>query len=107
MATPAAVKASEIVSMSSVSSRTASDGSPFSGVGAAILAATVERYGDIPPIRIGAVGYGAGTRELEIPNVVRILVGDHVQGLDPLWRIPENMRRRLDKCATQRCVSNE
>jgi uncharacterized protein (TIGR00299 family) protein len=44
--------------------------------GAAILAATVESYGDIPPMRVAAVGYGAGTRELEIPNVVRLLVGE-------------------------------
>src|SRR5256885_13587328 len=44
--------------------------------GAAILAATVESYGDIPPMRVATVGYGAGTRELEIPNVVRLLVGE-------------------------------
>jgi hypothetical protein len=44
--------------------------------GAAILAATVKEFGDIPPMRIRSVGYGAGTRELEIPNVLRILIGE-------------------------------
>jgi pyridinium-3,5-bisthiocarboxylic acid mononucleotide nickel chelatase len=44
--------------------------------GAAILAATVKEFGDIPPMRIRAVGYGAGTRELEIPNVLRVLIGE-------------------------------
>jgi uncharacterized protein (TIGR00299 family) protein len=44
--------------------------------GAAILAATVERWGDIPAMRVARAGYGAGTRELEIPNVLRLLVGE-------------------------------
>jgi hypothetical protein len=43
--------------------------------GAAILAATAHRFGDIPAMEITAVGYGAGTRELEIPNVLRLLIG--------------------------------
>jgi hypothetical protein len=44
--------------------------------GAAILAATVEGYGDIPQMRIGAVGYGAGTHKLDFPNVLRVLIGE-------------------------------
>ena len=44
--------------------------------GAAILAATVEHWGELPPIRASAIGYGAGSRELEIPNVVRLIVGE-------------------------------
>jgi len=44
--------------------------------GAAILAATTEGYGEFPAMRIGAVGYGAGTYELEFPNVLRILLGE-------------------------------
>ncbi|HEX9123534.1 MAG TPA: nickel pincer cofactor biosynthesis protein LarC [Actinomycetota bacterium] len=49
--------------------------------GAAILAATVESYGEIPPMRIDSVGYGAGTHRLDIPNVLRVLVGDAVERL--------------------------
>jgi hypothetical protein len=44
--------------------------------GAAILAATAQSFGDIPPMRVHTVGYGAGTRELDIPNVLRLLVGE-------------------------------
>jgi uncharacterized protein (TIGR00299 family) protein len=43
--------------------------------GAAILAATVEGYGDLPLMEVSAVGYGAGTYELGYPNVVRVLLG--------------------------------
>ena len=32
--------------------------------GAAILAAVVDRFGPLPPMRVLAIGYGAGTREL-------------------------------------------
>lgn len=44
--------------------------------GAAILAATSRSFGDIPAMRITRVGYGAGTRELDIPNVLRLLIGE-------------------------------
>jgi uncharacterized protein (TIGR00299 family) protein len=43
--------------------------------GAAILAATSEGYGDLPLMEVSSVGYGAGTHELDFPNVVRVLVG--------------------------------
>ena len=43
--------------------------------GAAILAATAEGYGDMPLMEVIAVGYGAGTHQLDYPNVVRVLVG--------------------------------
>ena len=43
--------------------------------GAAILAATATSFGEMPAMRVERVGYGAGTRELDIPNVVRLLVG--------------------------------
>jgi uncharacterized protein (TIGR00299 family) protein len=51
--------------------------------GAAILAATVERYGDIPPMRVASVGYGAGTQKLDFPNVLRILVGEEASSSGP------------------------
>ena len=43
--------------------------------GAAILAATVEGYGDLPTMRVESVGYGAGMLRSEFPNVMRVLVG--------------------------------
>jgi pyridinium-3,5-bisthiocarboxylic acid mononucleotide nickel chelatase len=45
--------------------------------GAAILAAVVDEFGPLPPLRIRAVGYGAGVRELaDRPNLLRVVVGE-------------------------------
>jgi uncharacterized protein (TIGR00299 family) protein len=45
--------------------------------GAAVVAAVVDAFGPAPPLRLAAVGYGAGTRELaDRPNVLRVLVGE-------------------------------
>ncbi|MHB8510727.1 MAG: nickel pincer cofactor biosynthesis protein LarC [Actinomycetota bacterium] len=48
--------------------------------GAAILAGTTKTFGELPQLRIQRVGYGAGSRELEIPNVLRLIVGETVAG---------------------------
>jgi uncharacterized protein (TIGR00299 family) protein len=51
--------------------------------GAAILAAVVDWFGALPPMRPRAVGYGAGTRELaDRPNVLRVTVGEAIGVLD-------------------------
>ena len=57
--------------------------------GAAILAATVEGFGELPPIRLEAAGYGAGALRADFPNLLRVLVGDE----DPSAR---GDRRRPD-----------
>lgn len=44
--------------------------------GAAILAASVANYGDLPAMKITSVGYGAGDRELDHPNALRIFIGE-------------------------------
>jgi uncharacterized protein (TIGR00299 family) protein len=45
--------------------------------GAAILAARVGRFTELPPMRVAAVGYGAGTRRHdELPNLLRVLLGE-------------------------------
>jgi uncharacterized protein (TIGR00299 family) protein len=52
------------------------DGELTTPTGAAILAAVVDRFGPLPPMRVRAVGYGAGTRELaDRPNVLRVVIG--------------------------------
>lgn len=43
--------------------------------GAAILT-TLATRGPAPPMTLQAVGWGAGTRELAIPNVLRVLIGE-------------------------------
>jgi uncharacterized protein (TIGR00299 family) protein len=43
--------------------------------GAAIVAALASEFCLLPPMRIQSVGYGAGDRDLEIPNVLRGFLG--------------------------------
>jgi len=43
--------------------------------GAAILTTVTKSFGDIPLMRVKQVGYGAGTRELPIPNLLRLSIG--------------------------------
>ena len=44
--------------------------------GAAILTTLAAAAGRMPPMTVSAVGYGAGTMELETPNVIRLLLGE-------------------------------
>jgi uncharacterized protein (DUF111 family) len=49
--------------------------------GAALLAAMVEGWGDLPPMVVRASGFGAGSRELDDrPNVTQVVLGDPVEG---------------------------
>ena len=44
--------------------------------GAALLAASVVGWGPLPPMEVQAVGFGAGTRDIDgRPNVVQVVVG--------------------------------
>jgi pyridinium-3,5-bisthiocarboxylic acid mononucleotide nickel chelatase len=48
--------------------------------GAAIVATLCDSFGPQPPMTVSAIGYGAGTTDLEgQPNVVRIMIGDSVE----------------------------
>ncbi|HJN08334.1 MAG TPA: nickel pincer cofactor biosynthesis protein LarC [Pirellulaceae bacterium] len=50
--------------------------------GAAIVATVVDEFGPLPGMTIKAIGYGAGTRELdEQANVVRLIVGTTPESL--------------------------
>ncbi|SDZ05581.1 hypothetical protein SAMN05192546_107155 [Tindallia californiensis] len=43
--------------------------------GAAIVAGLADAFGPMPEMEARAIGYGAGTRELEIPNLLRMVMG--------------------------------
>ncbi|RJQ53291.1 MAG: nickel pincer cofactor biosynthesis protein LarC [Actinobacteria bacterium] len=47
--------------------------------GAAIIKRISSRFGEMPLIVPEAVGYGAAKRDLEIPNVLRVVVGELVE----------------------------
>lgn len=44
--------------------------------GAAIIATICSEFGEIPSMDIEVCGYGAGTRDLQIPNLLRICIGN-------------------------------
>jgi len=71
--------------------------------GAAIVAAVVDDFGAPPPLRIAAVGYGAGTRELaDRPNVLRVLLGVPAGRLDaPAAREIVRLEANLDDMSPQ------
>lgn len=50
--------------------------------GAALLTALAEDFGPIPAMTLEAVGYGAGARDLPIPNLLRVLIGQQAMPLE-------------------------
>src|ERR1700686_3261141 len=61
--------------------------------GAAIVATLCESFGPQPAMSVSAIGYGAGTADLEgQPNVVRIMIGDAVGA---------TKRTQAEACATE------
>lgn len=61
--------------------------------GAAILKASCDEFGSMPHLTVRNVGYGAGSRDLAWPNVVRALLGSeiHPAGGDTAWLIETNI----------------
>jgi len=49
--------------------------------GAAIARVVCARFGPMPDMKIAAVGYGAGKRDLPVPNVLRLMVGEQENAL--------------------------
>ena len=46
--------------------------------GAAVLSEVADAFGPIPAMTLQSIGYGAGNNDLEIPNVLRLMVGDAI-----------------------------
>ena len=62
--------------------------------GAAILSSVTEEFGPLPAMRIQAIGYGAGQRELaEQPNLLRVFVGTVAAAAetDRVWVLETNL----------------
>lgn len=62
--------------------------------GAAIVATVVDEFGALPGLTIDAIGYGAGTRELETQaNVLRLIVGTTPEShlADQVWVLETNI----------------
>ncbi len=67
--------------------------------GAAIVATLADQFGPLPSMRITAVGYGAGSRDLdEQPNLLRLLLGECDEAVgsapwqeDQVWVLETNL----------------
>ncbi|MEW5924401.1 MAG: nickel pincer cofactor biosynthesis protein LarC [Candidatus Zixiibacteriota bacterium] len=47
--------------------------------GAAIITTLAESFGNMPVMNIRQIGYGAGTSDREIPNMLRVMIGEVVE----------------------------
>jgi len=54
--------------------------------GAALIVGCVERFSAMPPLTIAGIGYGAGRRDIGVPNVCRIILAEEppVETREPL-----------------------
>lgn len=59
--------------------------------GALILTTLCRSFGPIPPMKLQTIGYGAGGRDLPIPNLLRLLVGEQGEGLEHLLLLETNL----------------
>jgi uncharacterized protein (TIGR00299 family) protein len=64
--------------------------------GAALLAELVDDFGPLPAMNLEAVGYGAGTRDLPIPNLLRVITGTLAAGQAPASRDLTVLESNLD-----------
>lgn len=61
----------------------AGEGELLTPTGALLVTAYASAYGPLPPVRLEAVGHGAGTRDThERPNVLRLIVGEEGAGVE-------------------------
>lgn len=54
--------------------------------GAAIVATLAKEFGPVPAMKIGSIGYGAGQKDFEQPNLLRILIGQSSDGSEHVQR---------------------
>ena len=60
--------------------------------GAALLRHFVTRFGDMPPMRTQAIGYGMGKKDFAAANCVRAMLGEGAgQGGDRVWTLACNV----------------
>lgn len=55
---------------------TDSKGELVTPTGAAIITSLAGSFGDMPVMRTRSIGYGAGSKDFEHPNVLRVFIGD-------------------------------
>jgi len=46
--------------------------------GAAVVKTLAGAFGTMPPMKLGNIGYGAGTKDIGVPNLLRIITGERL-----------------------------
>lgn len=59
--------------------------------GAAIISSLCESFGPIPAMVVESIGYGAGKKELEIPNYLRVIIGEDRRKEDDVYMMECNI----------------
>lgn len=58
------------------------EGELVTPTGAALITTLSSGFGGIPPMKIERIGYGVGTKNFRIPNLLRVLIGNEIQKFD-------------------------
>jgi uncharacterized protein (TIGR00299 family) protein len=64
--------------------------------GAALLSSLAAEFGPIPAMTLTATGYGAGGRDLPIPNLLRLLVGEQTTPIDTISEVLVMLETNID-----------
>jgi hypothetical protein len=56
------------------------EGELVTPTGAAIVTALAEGYGPMPAMAIDCIGYGAGTKDFGLPNILAVMIGEATEG---------------------------
>ena len=59
--------------------------------GAALLKHFVTEFGDIPPMKVKAIGYGMGKKDFERANCVRVMLGESKEKPEGIWELNCNI----------------
>jgi hypothetical protein len=61
--------------------------------GAAILTTLASDFGPMPAMSVEKIGYGAGTSEPAIPNLLRVMIGQTAEDVKEVEMEQENCKR--------------
>lgn len=80
--------------------RSHSEGELTTPTGAGVLKALVGQFGLLEHIMVEKIGYGAGTKDFAVPNVIRVLLGE-AKAEEPTREIVHVLETQLDDCTAE------